>query len=99
MRATPECGGRAKADNIVERVLGALQMVSEPDPDRCVSEDAELSKGGWMLRPTSVVKGTKSSLYGEMDNLHLWTRFGRTRVKTNRARRNPCGRCDVAATA
>ena len=36
---------RAKADNIMQRVLGALQMVSEPDPDRCVSEDAELPWG------------------------------------------------------
>ena len=55
MRATPESGGRAKADNIVERVLGALQMVSEPDPDRCVSEDAELSKGEWVSRSSSLI--------------------------------------------
>ena len=31
-------------------------MVSEPDPDWCVSEDAELSREGWMLHPTLVGK-------------------------------------------
>jgi len=51
-------------------------MVSEPDPDQCVSEDAELSKGG-MLHPTSVVKGNEVFIIWGDGYLHLWTRFGR----------------------
>ena len=54
----------AKADNILQRVLGALQMVSEPNLDRCVSEDAELSWGGGVDCEIShrLVRRTKHSL-------------------------------------
>ena len=65
--------------------MGELQMVSEPDPDRCVSEDVELSKGEWVLHPTSVGKGNEILLIGGMDNLPMWRPFRLAGVKTNRA--------------
>ena len=61
----------------MQRVLGALQMVSEPDPDRCVNENAKLPKGGWMLHPTSVGKVNEVLLIRGMDTLPCMTRFGR----------------------
>ena len=51
-----------KVDNIVKWVLGALQMVLEADPDRCVSEDAKLPRGVDCEIPYRLVRGTKSSL-------------------------------------
>ena len=60
----------------MQRVLGALQMVSESDPDRCVSEDAKLSKEvdvtshiGW--------EGERSLPYKGVDTFSCMTRFGR----------------------
>ena len=61
----------------------------------------------WNYTHTRIVKyyiphrleGEQNPPYRGVDNLPMWTRFGRAGVKTNRARRKPWGRCDVAATA
>ena len=84
---------RPKARSAPKRTIstagfwGRYTWYQSQSPDRCVSEDAELSKGEWVLHPTSVGKGNELLLIGGMDNLPMWRPFGRAGVKTNRARR------------
>jgi hypothetical protein len=69
VRATPECGGRAKADNIVQRVTGGVthgiragSRIDVAQRGRCFLRWGGCEGFGCVARPTSVVRENEALL-------------------------------------